>query len=67
MQFNFMLVLIKNSLQTPCEFCKKDFKSLEWHVWRCLARLLNHETSINSIITTPISKSIVTLKTKLHQ
>ena len=63
----FMLVFIKNSLQTQCKICKKDFKSLGPHVWRCRARLLNRETSIDSIITTSIGQSIVTLVTKLHQ
>ena len=54
-----MLVFIKNSLQTRYEFCKKDFKSLGRRVWRCQARLLNRETSIDSIITTSISQLIV--------
>ena len=43
-----------NSSQTQYEFCLKDFKSLGRHVWRCQARLLNRETSIDSINTTAI-------------
>ena len=60
-----MLVFIKNSLQTQCKICKKDFKSLGPHVWRCRARLLNRETSIDSIITTSIGQSIVTSSNKV--
>ena len=52
-----MLVFIKNNFQAQCEFGKKDFKR---HVWRCQARLLNRETSIDSIITTSVGQSIVT-------
>ena len=51
-------------MQTQCEFCKKDFTSLARHVWRCQARLLSREISIDSIITISISQSIVTSKNK---
>ena len=54
-----MLVFIKNSLQTQCKFCKKDFNYQ--------ARLLNRETSIDPINTTSIVQSIVTSNKKLHQ
>ena len=60
----FMLVFIKSSLQTQCEFCKKDFKYLGRHVWRCQARLLNRETSVDSIITTSIGQCSVTSNNK---
>ena len=59
-----MLVFIKNSLQTQCEFCKKNFKSLGRHVWRCQARLLNRETTIDSIIITSKGQSSVTSNNK---
>ena len=49
-----------NSSQTQYEFCLKDFKSLGRHVWRCQARLLNRETSIDSINTASIGQSIFT-------
>ena len=60
----FILAFFKNSLQTQCEVCKKDFKSLGRHVGRCQARLLNRETSIDSIITASIDQSIVTSNNK---
>ena len=60
----FMLVFIKNSLQTQFEFYKKDFKSFGRRVWSCQARLLNCETSIDSIITTSIGQSIITSNNK---
>ena len=60
----FMLIFIKNSLQTQCEFCKKDFEFPGRHVCRCQARLLNRDTSIDSIITTLIGQSIFTSNNK---
>ena len=45
----FLLILssfVKKSSQTQCEFCKKNFKSLGRHVWRCSSRItINRETS----------------------
>ena len=45
-------------------FVTKIFKSLGRHVWGCQARLLNRETSIDSIITISIGQPIVTSNNK---
>ena len=58
-----MLFFIKNSLQTQFEFCKKDFKSLGRR-YSNRDRLLNRETSIDSVNTTSIGQSIVTSNNK---
>ena len=41
--FCIILINLEVILCTNCEFCKKDFKVVGRHQWRCLARITNRD------------------------
>ena len=69
------IVFVEKSFETRCEFCEKEFKSLNRHIWRCSARVINRDRLVetsseinssndvlsqsNSILTTNLNNSNV--------
>ena len=46
-----LFVFVEKSYQTQCDFCKKDFKSLGRHTWRCKTKLSAYESITDSTST----------------
>ena len=46
----FIVVLIENTYAVECEFCHKDFRHLNKHLWRCKERI-NRDVNTNLHVT----------------